>query len=74
MKVDSPVGNGFFAGSIHAMTEVMGFLEPRIVNSNCLSGYSTGVWNSFSPLLLLNVSLAKTRTRKPFMIIIADMK
>jgi hypothetical protein len=28
VKVDPPVGNGFFLGSIHPMTEVMGFLEP----------------------------------------------
>jgi len=31
VKVDPPVGNGFFWGSIHPMTEIMGFLEPRIV-------------------------------------------
>ena len=24
-------GNGFFVGSIHPMTEAMGFLEPRII-------------------------------------------
>ena len=27
VKVDPPVGNGFFWGSIHPMTEVMGFIE-----------------------------------------------